>query len=542
MLTGRAMYIWELQPSLKGGTVAQLVAKAQSAKLSSLWVKIGDGASPFANIQDANIAILHDLVAQCSATNIVVLGYHVPHCPTAASVQGEVTLCANAVDTFGLAGIVVDNEDGAGFFTGNAQTAAAYGQALQAAMRARSKIVVMSSNDILSAHPNSYGSVIGQHIDLNGPQVYYGRSPTVQNRLGRAISSNAGINAPFFPVGAAFVSPVAAGDGGCASDTDCAQRAAQFIDLVSQLHHGNPNKYPGYGFWDWQEAPDEFWEVLSSTEVFTGAEVAAAGVEVLARQNPAPALQGILQTLGQRANAVAYEGVSSRDLNLPGNMLLVVSADEFYSFQASDIVDQEALGGSRVRLWVRRGARAWQAGAIAIGGALRLRETVIGMEDLPEPPTVIVPGMPVQASDLHRQRLQALAPGASSIAAAAAAYNGACVGGDHYANNCAHFLSDAFIRSGTNELVAGQSADGYFHARCGTHAERPIRARDMWQWFQSKATTTSRALAHNTGIWAVFQLDESVYWGGHVVIVDTDAWAFHGTGCHWNWDQYAYKW
>jgi hypothetical protein len=232
-----------------------------------------------------------------------------------------------------------------------------------------------------------------------------------------------------------------------------------------------------------------------------------------------------LQAFAKRADSVPFEGIGSPDRNLPRNLLLVVSESEFYSFQTSDIVDQEQLGGGKVRLWVRRGAHAWQAGAVTIGGTSQLRATVIGMEDLPEPPTLIVPGMPVQASDLHRQKLQSLAPAANTIAAAAAAYNGACVGGDHYANNCAHFLSDAFIRAGFSELLAGQAADSDFHARCGTRAKRPIRARDMWQWFQSKATTTATTITRNTGMWAVFQLDESVYWGGHVLIIDTDAWA-----------------
>jgi hypothetical protein len=360
------MYIWDLQASLKGGTAADLMSKAQSAKLSSIWVKIGDGAVPYANTQGNNTQILLDVVARCQVANILVLGYHVPHCPTAAAVQTEVGVCSGAVDDFGLAGIVVDNEDGPGFFTGNADTAAAYGQALQTAMHTRNKISVMSSNDIISAHPKSFGSIIGRYIDVNGPQVYYGESPTVQNRLGRAVSENAGIAAPFFPVGAAFVSAPSAGDGGCANAQDCAQRAAQFIDLVSQMHQANPSKYPGYGFWDWQEAPDELWNVLTTTEVFTVAEVAAAAPQFAAQQAAAAVpLANILQTFDKRANGVAFEGISSPDRNLPGNLLLVVTESVFYSFQIADIVDQEQLGGGKVRLWVRRGARGWQASAIA---------------------------------------------------------------------------------------------------------------------------------------------------------------------------------
>jgi hypothetical protein len=544
MLTGRAMYIWELQKSLKGGTAADLVSKAQSAKLSSIWIKIGDGDAPFENTLGNNISVLKDIVNRCQLANIAVLGYHVPHCATVASVQNEIALCSKAVRDFGLAGIVIDNEDGSAYFRGNQQTATAYGQGLQAALHADGKIAVMSSNDIISGHPGAYGSVIGKYVDINAPQVYYGQSPTVQNRLGRAISANAGIAAPFFPVGAAFVSGPGATDGGCSNAADCAQRAAQFIDLVSQRHHADPSKYPGYGFWDWQEAPDELWDVLSSTDVFTAPVAAPAFAAKLAslRVSDVVQLPDILQTFVNRTSCVSFDGVISADRNLPGNTLLVISESEFYSFRTSDIVDQERLSENLVRIWVVRGANAWKTGAIKIGGAVRLRETVVGMEDLPEPPMAIVPGMPVQASDLHRQKLFSLALPALTIGAAAAAYKGSCVGGDHYANNCAHFLSDAFIRAGFSELTDGQAADVYIHARCDTSAKRAIRARDMWQWFKSKATATTNTLTHNTGMWAVFQLDEAVYWGGHVVIMDTDAWAWHGTGFHANWNQYAYQW
>ena len=115
-------------------------------------------------------------------------------------------------------------------------------------------------------------------------------------------------------------------------------------------------------------------------------------------------------------------------------------------------------------------------------------------------------------------------------------------GGDHYANNCALYLSDAFFQAGFAELAAGQPADHFITARCGSSAKRPIRARDIWQWFQSKAMQTNRTINRNTGIWAVFQLDEQVYWGGHVLIIDTDAWAGYGTGNHPDWSQYALRW
>jgi hypothetical protein len=106
-------------------------------------------------------------------------------------------------------------------------------------------------------------------MTVNAPQVYYGASPTVDRRLQRAIKENAAFAAPFAPIGAAFVSAPGANDGGCSSDAECGARALEFIKLVSLLHESNPSKFPGYGFWNWEEAPTKVWDVLQQTPVFT---------------------------------------------------------------------------------------------------------------------------------------------------------------------------------------------------------------------------------------------------------------------------------
>jgi hypothetical protein len=49
-------------------------------------------------------------------------------------------------------------------------------------------------------------------------------------------------------------------------------------------------------------------------------------------------------------------------------------------------------------------------------------------------------------------------------------------------------------------------------------------------------------LQRNTGWWAIFQLNESVYWGGHVVLLDSNAWQYYGTGWYGTWNQYMYQW
>lgn len=162
------------------------------------------------------------------------------------------------------------------------------------------------------------------------------------------------------------------------------------------------------------------------------------------------------------------------------------------------------------------------------------------MENLAPPPFPAWKlGDPKPAGDEDRIRLQSLALEPKTIAMAASFFAKECSGGDAYANNCAHYLSNAFMNAGFDDLKAPASC---INARCDTSAKRPIRARDMWCWFQEKATKTASELPENDGFWAVFQLDEASYWGGHVLIYDSDKKIYYGTGHYPNWSQYCYKW
>lgn len=276
MLTGRAIYIWNLMQSKGSSSIDDMVAKAQAHKISSVWLKIADGDTPYANVSGSVAPLLRELVTKCRVAGVSALGYHVPHCADKDAAAIEVKVLSSLVAQFELAGVVVDNEDGSGYFEGGPAEAEAYAAALRSAMSAVGRLVVMSSNDIVSAHAGSQAKVIGRVVDVNAPQVYYGASASVRSRLDWARKENASITAPFFPVGAAFVSKPSAADGGCASDRDCAARAEQFIRLVADLHRQDPKKYPGYCFWNWQEAPEEFWEVLARLDVFPAAPPIAA--------------------------------------------------------------------------------------------------------------------------------------------------------------------------------------------------------------------------------------------------------------------------
>ncbi|WP_426361829.1 hypothetical protein [Streptomyces sp. E-08] len=274
-------------------------------------------------------------------------------------------------------------------------------------------------------------------------------------------------------------------------------------------------------------------------------------------------LTSLMDRASKRDATVPFEGYSRDDGNIPGNLLIVESGDCVYSFAKSDIMDRETIGEDRIRVYVREGASVFRLDRMRAGepqGAFMVAMENVApptspavpgeprpasgpaeaMEHMAPPPAIDAPGAPHYAAtgteSAQTARPRVLAPPLSSVGGY---WTNSCMGGDAYVNNCAHFLSDAFIRAGYTEL---STANPFINARCNTYARRPVRARDMWAWFASKAVRTSSAPTPYTGWWAVFQLDEAVYWGGHVVLFDSDSWSYYGTGWHGTWRQYMYQW
>lgn len=106
-------------------------------------------------------------------------------------------------------------------------------------------------------------------------------------------------------------------------------------------------------------------------------------------------------------------------------------------------------------------------------------------------------------------------------------YYAGCTCGTRYDNNCAHFLSNAFVLAGYGDLLTSS----LITARC-PH-KRPIRAQDMLKWFQAKKTGFyGGRVQRSTGWWAVYQ--ETSGWQ-HVVVIDSTNWLYYGTGDYYDW-------
>ncbi len=251
-------------------------------------------------------------------------------------------------------------------------------------------------------------------------------------------------------------------------------------------------------------------------------------------------LETALGELREHPETITLSGKVLPDRNFSGRLLVVTDSSQILSVSKDDIFDKGILDSGLSVLEVSASAQVWRTKPISLVEGLSNRNKPFQMEWLRppmSPPPKKTDSIKATVEDIAALvRIHGLT---KSIAGAASKYTGSCEGGDDYPNDCAHFLSDAFIRAGYTELLPPNDC---INARCGTSSKRVIRARDMWCWFQKMATRTSRSLPSKDGFWAVFQLKEDVYWGGHVVIVDTDTGRHFGTGNYPNWDQYAYQW
>lgn len=143
------------------------------------------------------------------------------------------------------------------------------------------------------------------------------------------------------------------------------------------------------------------------------------------------------------------------------------------------------------------------------------------------------------SSEARRLRWDTAAPPLSGRAIplekAARAYERGCVCGRRLSNNCAHYLSNAFIRAGYTELLDAPAIE----TRCT--AGRPIRAQDMLRWFQHRAERFHSGIPpKGTGLWAGYQEKPN---RRHVLLYDADTGRYYGTDHCKDWPvQWFYQW
>jgi hypothetical protein len=172
---------------------------------------------------------------------------------------------------------------------------------------------------------------------------------------------------------------------------------------------------------------------------------------------------------------------------------------------------------------------------------------IIETENTPAPKSLITEASPVEGTAADQLKLST----GKTIEGAAKLFAHSCIAKvSSYKNNCAHYLSDAFIRANYDDLSRSHDCVTY---RCGSPqctsgGKRPVRAHDMNCWFLTKDSNPVTAVSRNSGFYSVFQKRKSDG-QGHVVILDSNTWKFYGTG--WfeagqpspnYWEHWYYQW
>lgn len=248
-----------------------------------------------------------------------------------------------------------------------------------------------------------------------------------------------------------------------------------------------------------------------------------------------------------------FTGFKHPDNNIQGHILLITSREKIYSFHRDDILSESKLPNGMVSLEIRTGAIGYLSSPFLVGNEAVNFQNIT--DRLVASPIKSKKGTPKLAIKKDIENLKKLNPLARTLASVATYWtmpDGGCALGSTPPNNCAHYLSDAFIKAGYTELLRKNSEGrGIFTQWCDTTTPphrynenaRPIRALDMKNWFNSMATKKATAKQSGSGFWAVYQERQSDG-QGHVLLYDSDKDIVYGTGGigYWTWKQFFYQW
>jgi len=188
----------------------------------------------------------------------------------------------------------------------------------------------------------------------------------------------------------------------------------------------------------------------------------------------------------------------------------------------------EAKPNLLVKLLVEGPEEGPQKDATDTIAALDLEVRAERFEAILQPASLLTRDSPVEGSVTDQAKLKA----GKTLEGTAKVFERACKGkASGYANNCAHYLSDAFIDAGFSDLFSPHDCVTHRCSapECNSGGKRPTRAKDMRCWFLEKDKTPTSSVQKGTGFYAVHQKRQS---DGqeHVVILDSNNWKFYGTG------------
>jgi hypothetical protein len=227
---GNGMWVWQLEKTA-GGDVDAIAARAAAAQVSTVFVKAGDGARPWAQFSPLLVGALHQRGLRACAWQFVY----------GADPAGEAAVAAAAIAA-GADCFVIDAETQ---YEGRYAAAQRYMTALRGAA-GPSYPIGLTSFPYVDYHPNLPFSVFlgpgGAQVNL--PQVYWKDiGGTVDAVSAHTLAHNRIYGAPIAPLGQTYQSPSA----------DDVRRFRQVWAAYGSA---------GLSWWSWQATPEPTWAVL----------------------------------------------------------------------------------------------------------------------------------------------------------------------------------------------------------------------------------------------------------------------------------------
>jgi hypothetical protein len=260
-VTGRNIYITNLQKVLGTGRPAAFAARCKESKFSAVWVRVGRGPG-----LDKNFTLheLSEVRSELDKAGVELWGWHVPFCADKAAAHDEAAKVISWAEQFSLAGVLLDAEktDESPRFRGGRPEAQIYAGEVHAGLAAKGRGVALSSHDQPSLHEALPFDIFLDQVEDNCPQVYY-RTKKVATRLNKSVHDYKPLEAArnfkdrYKPTGNITM----ADDLPLPDAATCLAAALNFINLVKAGGYG------GYSFWCWDTAPAEIWKFFRDTPV-----------------------------------------------------------------------------------------------------------------------------------------------------------------------------------------------------------------------------------------------------------------------------------
>jgi len=229
---GQGMWIWYVSRS-SGGNVAQIVAQAHAAGVTTLFIKSSDGSSNYWS------QFSQQLVAELHANGLHACAWQYVY---GSNPGGEASLGAKAVAA-GADCLVIDAE---AEYEGRYASAQRYITALRAAIGPNYPLG-LAGFPYVSYHPTFPYSVFlaPGAAQYNAPQMYWKDIGTsVDTVYANTYIANRIYGRPIFPLGQTY---------GGVTQSDLLRFREEAVDYGA----------PGVSFWDWQETSAASWRTLA---------------------------------------------------------------------------------------------------------------------------------------------------------------------------------------------------------------------------------------------------------------------------------------